>query len=114
MAKSLKPSMKKLKETAEENTTIKKGNNSKGYETIKNGVPLDHDTKQSVKKPYSGKPVGMSKGITKNMDNYESLRVDCWLTDEVREDETVSEAFARVSDVLDLVLEEAVLSVLDE
>ena len=48
------------------------------------------------------------------MENYESLRVDCWLSDTVREDETVKEAFARVEAIIDEVLEESVLATVGE
>ena len=126
MAKSLSSQLKKLKEqqeeqlreTARENTTIQKGNNRNGYETIKKGRPLDHETKQKTSKSkdnlYEGQSFGISKGVTKNMDNYESLRVDCWLSDVVHEGETVIEAFARVEAIVDEVLEESVLATAGE
>lgn len=123
--KSLSPAMKtlksqqnnRLKEEAENNTTVQKGSNREGYSTVKQGVPLDHDTKQKTAKGknlYEGQTFGMSKGITKNMDNYESLRVDCWLSDTVHEGETVEEAFTRVEAILDEVLEETVLRTIEE
>lgn len=56
----------------------------------------------------------MSKGITKNMDNYESLRVDVWLTDEVAEGETVEQAYNRISALLTEVLEETVNEVVGD
>ena len=34
------------------------------------------------------------------MDNYESLRVDVWATDEVKEGETYEDALNRVSDLV--------------
>lgn len=49
--------------------------------------------------------VGLSKGATINIGNYESLRVDAWLTDEVQEGETLEEAFSRIESILDEVLE---------
>ena len=127
MAKSLSSAMKKLKEqqneqlkeVAKSNTTIQKGSKRNGYENVQSGNPLDHDTKQKTSKNktsdiFAGQSFGVSKGITKNMDNYESLRVDCWLSDIVHEDETVQEAFTRVENIIDEVLEEAVLSTVDE
>ena len=119
MAKSLSSSLKKLKSQQElkaeavQNTTITRGSKRNGYETVKEGVPLDHDTKhKTAKKPVSfeGQQFGMSKGCTLNMGEYESLRVDCWLSDTVRENETVREAFTRVEAVLDEVLEEVALN----
>lgn len=126
MAKSLSSQMKKLKEQqveqlrekARDNTTISRGNKRDGYNSVKAGKPLDHEVKQSTAKNkndiFVGQTFGISKGITKNMDNYESLRVDCWLTDVVRENETVQEAFARVESIIDEVLEESVLATAGE
>lgn len=127
MAKSLSSQLKKLKEqqeeqlreTARENTSISKGNAHNGYETLKKGKPLDYEVKQKTAKSkdtvsFAGQTFGVSKGCTKNMDNYESLRVDCWLSDTVREGETVREAFARVEAIVDEVLEESVLATAGE
>lgn len=126
MAKSLSSQMKKLKEQqveqlqkqARENTTITRGSKRDGVNTVKAGKPLDHEAKQSTAKSkndfFVGQTFGISKGVTKNMDNYESLRVDCWLSDVVREGETVQEAFARVESIIDEVLEESVLATAGE
>lgn len=126
MAKSLSSQMKKLKsqqeeqlkEQAKENTSISRGNKRDGYNTVKSGKPLDHETKQSTSKSknnlYVGQTFGMSKGCTLNMDNYESMRVDCWLSDTVQEGETVQEAFARVEAIIDEVLEESALTMRGE
>lgn len=125
MAKSLSSQMKKLKEQqveqlkekAVENTTISRGNKRDGYSTVKAGKPLDHEVKQTTAKNkndlYVGQTFGMSKGCTLNMENYESMRVDCWLSDVVREGETVQEAFARVESIIDEVLEESALTMRD-
>ena len=122
MAKSLSSQMKRLKEQqveqlqaqARENTTISRGNRRDGYSTVKAGKPLDHEVKQFTAKKrndtYVGQTFGMSKGCTLNMENYESMRVDCWLSDVVREGETVQEAFSRVESIIDEVLEESALT----
>lgn len=102
--------LKKLKSKATENATVTKGSNKKGVEVIKEGVPIDHSAKHDV---ASGQKFGVSKGVTKNMENYESLRVDCWLIDDVQENETTKEAFHRVNNILDEVIEEIVLSTLE-
>lgn len=126
MAKSLSSQMKKLKTQqveqlqaqARENTTITRGSKREGMTTVKAGKPLDHEVKQTTAKSkndlFVGQTFGISKGVTKNMDNYESLRVDCWLSDVVREGETVQEAFARVESIIDEVLEESVLATAGE
>ena len=126
MAKSLSSQMKKLKSQqveqlqaqARENTTVSKGSKREGYQTVKAGKPLDHEVKQKTAKSkndyFVGQTFGISKGVTKNMDNYESLRVDCWLSDVVQEGESVQEAFARVEAIIDEVLEESVLATVGE
>ena len=124
MAKSLSSQLKKLKSQQEEqlrdsavaNTTIQRGTSCNGYGTVKKGRPLDHEVKQTTAKnnttvdSFVGQTFGMSKGCTLNMENYESMRVDCWLSDVVREGETVQEAFARVESIIDEVLEESALT----
>ena len=102
--------LKANKSEAKKNVSIVKSSKSSGAENttiIKEGVPVDHSPKHT---PYSSVKFGMSKGCTINVGNYESLRVDVWLTDEVAEGETVKEAYARVESILDEVLEESVLS----
>ena len=56
--------------------------------------------------------VGASIGITKNMENYESLRVDCWLTDTVKENETVEQAYERILGIIDKTMQDTVNSYL--
>jgi hypothetical protein len=126
MAKSLSSQMKKLKSQqveqlqaqARENTTISRGNKRDGMNVVTAGRPLDHEVKQTPAKSknnlYVGQTFGMSKGCTLNMENYESMRVDCWLSDVVREGETVQEAFARVESIIDTVLEESALTMRGE
>lgn len=114
MAKSLSSKMKsmkqeqiKQKENARKNTTITKKTGREAPTVVKQGVPLDH----AVKHPsYENAKFGMSKGCTLNMENYESMRVDVWLTSEVFEGESIKEAYARVEAILDEVLEESVSS----
>ena len=114
MAKSLSSQMNrmkngkvKLKENARKNVTVTKKTGGEAPEVIKKGVPLDHAVKHDS---YEGAKFGMSKGCTLNMDNYESMRIDVWLTDEVREGESIKEAYARVEAILDEVLEESAMS----
>lgn len=116
MAKTLSSKIKsmkqeQLKQKAEANTTVSKKVGRDTPTVVKQGVPLDHSTKHY---PYEKAQFGMSKGITKNMDNYESLRVDVWLTSEVQEGESIKEAYTRVEQIIDEVLEEAVLSTAGE
>lgn len=96
-----------LKKKAEANTSVKRGK-----EVIKEGLPSDHSKKHGV--PIQARMVGMNKGITRNMGDFESLRVDVWLTDYIEEGETAQEALERVESIVDEVLEEAVLSMVDD
>lgn len=96
-----------LKKAAKKNITIKRNN-----QVIKEGIPLDHDVKHDI--PRNRRTVGMNKGITRNMGDFESLRVDVWLTDEVGECESLQDALYRIETVLDEVLESAVMSMIDE
>ena len=89
-----------LKKKAEANTTVVKRNSDKSEDILKNGVHVD--TKQKTGNPTQQNEtiVGLSVGSTLNMDNYESLRVDCWLSDTVKDGETVEEAYNRLREVL--------------
>lgn len=118
MANSLSSKMKKMKqeqlkqkENARKNTTVSRKVGRDEVTVIKAGTPLDHSTKHD---PYATAKFGMSKGITKNMGDFESLRVDVWLTSEVFEGESIKEAYSRVEEIIDEVLEEAVLSTAGE
>lgn len=99
--KSLK---KSLSEQAQENATVTKGT-SKNQTTLKEGKPNDHSRKHLD----SDTPVvGVNIGTTLNMGDYESLRVDVWLTDKVSNNETVEQAYARVVKTVDKTLQEIV------
>ena len=71
----------------------------------KKGVPNDHSRKHL---DGDNPVVGVSVGVTKNMDNYESLRVDVWLTDKKEDNESIEEAYSRVAKVVSDVLQEIV------
>ena len=101
---------KGLAKKAEENMTIQKKSGGE-VETIKNGVPLDHSMKHD---PKQGAIVGISKGVTKNMDNYESLRVDVWLSDSVKYNETAEQALTRIEAFIDKALETAIYNTIGE
>lgn len=111
MANSLSSKMKKMKQEAKKNATVSRKVGRDEVTVIKAGTPLDHSTKHD---PYATTKFGMSKGITKNMGDFESLRVDVWLTSEVFEGESIKEAYSRVEEIIDEVLEEAVLSTAGE
>lgn len=101
---------KQLANKVKENTTVKKKVSDK-EEVIHKGVPLDHIHKHE---PKSGCIIGMSKGVTKNMDNYESLRVDVWLSDEIQEGETYKDAMNRIESFVDEALETAIMNCIED
>lgn len=114
MAKSLASTMKKLKsqqvsqveEQAKKNTTVTKRANKQDT-VLKEGTLIDHAVKHDVQSATNSK-FGMSLGLTKNMDNYESLRADVWATDDVQDGETLEEAYTRLHATLGKVLEDIV------
>lgn len=100
---AVKVKKKSLKERAVKNTQITKGT-SKNQEVIKEGVPNDHTRKHLTEAPL----VGVSIGTTLNMGDYQSLRVDVWLTDNVAENETTQQAYDRVVSTVNTVVQEVV------
>ena len=117
MAKPLSAQMKKakqeqLRQKAEANTTVMKKTGREEPVAIKQGTPNDHslkhDSHSAVKFGMSNfKPVvGANVGCTLNMENYESMRIDCWISDEVRDGESFEEAFARVLEIVQNQVEE--------
>lgn len=95
-----------LKSKALKNATVSfKEQGTKDYKTTKQGAPLENSTKvHGATCPM----IGVNLGVTKNMGDYESLRVDVWLTDTLQQGETVQDGFARVADIAHEVLEEIV------
>ena len=94
---------KTLKEQASDNTQVTRGT-SKDQKVLKQGIPNDHSRKHLTQSPV----VGVSIGSTINMENYESLRVDVWLTDNVHEGETIEQAYQRVTKTVDETLQNIV------
>ena len=99
--------IKKIKKSveliAEENTTVSK-RNGKEVEVVKQGIPLDHAVKQNLLSPLE-QTVGLSKGVTVNMGDYQSARVDCWVTTTIEEGETVQQALSRLAEIIDTRIE---------
>ena len=100
-SKSLK---KSLSEQAVENATVTKGKPN-DRTILKEGKPNEHSRKHlDSEVPV----VGVSIGTTLNMGDYESLRVDVWLTDKVQSKETTQQAYERVVSVVDETLQSIV------
>jgi hypothetical protein len=103
---------KAKKEEAKANTTVsKKVHNDKNKleeQVVKQGVPKEHSVNHNIDKTFNVRTAGVAVGVTKSLDNYESLRADCWLTDVIQEDETQEEAIARLMAVASQTLIEQV------
>lgn len=109
--KRMKQEQVKQKENARKNTTITKKVGREEPTVIKSGTPLDHSVKHNPKDggnaENSFRPkVGANIGCTLSMGNYESMRIDCWITDDVQEGETFEQAFARVLAIVENQVEE--------
>ena len=89
-----------LKKKAESNTSVVKRNSDKSEDVLKNGVRVDNKQKMGNPTMQNETVIGLSVGSTLNMDNYESLRVDCWISDTVKDGETVEQAYNRLREVL--------------
>lgn len=74
----------------------------KKEEVVKPGIPLDtsdkHDKVSEVR-------FGFSKGATLNMGDYQSQRIDAWVSDTLRPGESLQDGFARLNTIIDEVLE---------
>lgn len=101
MAVKSKGLKKSLNEQAVENTQVTQGT-SKNQTVLKKGLPNDHSAKHFTSE---APVVGVSIGSTINMENYESLRADVWLTDSVHENETIEQAYQRVIKIADETLQ---------
>lgn len=100
-SKSLKSS---LEVKARKNAQVTRGTN-KNSQVLKEREVVEHEgDPNNPDTPV----VGVSVGITKNMGNYESLKVDVWLTDKKQDDESINEAYERVASVVSEVLEQIV------
>lgn len=77
--------------------------NAEGKETlVLKGAVADANTKTGT--PIN--TVGVNLGITLNMGNYQSMRIDVWSTDRVGKNETRKEAIFRVANELAITLHE--------
>ena len=85
--------MQALKKRAKDSVNV-----VRNKEVKKEGVVASLSEKMSDKK--AARVVGVSKGATVNMGDYESLRIDIWLSDYVQENETPQQAFGRVSAIV--------------
>lgn len=100
----VKKSKDLLKKEVKKNAHITRGN-SKEQKVLKEGNPVSISEKIN---PYLSTVIGLNKGITKNMDNFESLRVDVWCSRPLAESVDPKDGYSEISDIIDEVLEEIV------
>lgn len=97
-----KKTIKQLKKNAEANTSTSYKVGRDQAQPLKEGVPNDHSSHYlGLHETTTPQVVGMNKGLTKNMDNFESFRADVWLSDVVGADETPEDALDRISGIID-------------
>ena len=94
-----------LNKTARKNVNVTRTNKDGSVDTLKNGSTADCTVKHPV--PTSGGTVGVALGITKNMGDFESLRVDTWASLPC-EKEDFEETFDELREIVGKALEETV------
>ena len=65
------------------------------------GVPSEIVHKNNSRVKDKSRVFGVSLGMTKNMGNFESLKVEVWANEELKEDETLDEGINRVTEELE-------------
>lgn len=73
--------IKKVSKKLDKNTTIKKKVGREPEEVIQEGAELP----RKVNKPFSNNTVGLNIGVTINLGDFQSLRIDCWASEDVKE-----------------------------
>ena len=115
-AKVTKTINKELKETQNEgveiNTRVTKKSSGVEETLVDRGNHLNSSNKRDILNP--NKFVGINIGITKNLDNYESLRVDVWIADNVQEDETHADTLQRLTDIAVNHAEATIIDIVEE
>lgn len=113
VTKSINKELKETKNTSVEiNTKVTKKTNGVEETLVSEGNHLNSSTKRDILNP--NKFVGINIGITKNLDNYESLRVDVWIADNVQEDETHADTLQRITDIAINHAEATVIDIVEE
>lgn len=115
-AKVTKAINKELKDTpnpsVEVNTKVTKKSNGVEETLVDRGNHLNTSNKRDILNP--NKFVGINIGITKNLDNYESLRVDVWIADNVQDDETHADTLQRITDIAINHAEATIIDIVEE
>lgn len=107
MAKKL-PLKKQVSEKSVDHPEVKKAvtiekSNYGVKETIaEKGTQEEPEASSANRVPVGKAEVGLSKGITINLGNYESARINCWITRIVNDDDTeMMNSLAELSGLID-------------
>ena len=74
--------------------------------TVKDGVPVEHSEKH-----FSRPCMGMNKGVTVNMGDFQSLRVDVWISLPLSDNPTrkeISQTHSQLAEYIDRILDEEI------
>lgn len=93
--KPIKPKKLEVKEAPKVNVQASVGTKS-NQKVIKEGTPLEHSKMHNINK-NDARTVGVNIGATVNMGDFNSLRIDCWATDYLKENETHEEGLQRLA-----------------
>lgn len=74
--------------------------------TVKDAVPVEHSEKH-----FSRPCMGMNKGVTVNMGDFQSLRVDVWISLPLSDNPTrkeIAQTHSQLADYIDRILDEEI------
>lgn len=74
--------------------------------TVKEGVPVEHSEKH-----FTSPCMGMNKGVTVNMGDFQSLRADVWISLPLSDNPTrkeISQTHAQLAEYIDRILDEEI------
>lgn len=110
MAKKLAPKGKKVEANNHEevNTSVVVEKNNYGDKEVvmEKGTdkqePNEDSSNPALQLPVGYSTVGLSKGLTVNLGNYESARINCWISRTVKDEEKiVMDTLADISQLID-------------
>lgn len=84
-----------IKKKLNKQTTIKK-QKGRDVEVIQEG----EDAPRKVNKPLANNVVGLNIGVTINLGDFQSLRIDCWASEEVAEHENKQEKLVELTEMV--------------
>lgn len=118
MAKKL-PSKKKVTPTKHEevhvNTIVEKREYDGSKTVVKEKGTVQENENNPINTIQEGKAiVGLSKGLTINLQNYESARINCWISKVTNDDEiSIMDTLVQISGMIDEQLQFEVDEIMD-